>query len=91
VRRTNPIIKTTPEQRAALDAAVFTVITHGTLRGHGATNSEIVEWPAIQAMDLPDGKPKYRYVDGALQRLRRAKRIRVQGARWLLTPTTRRP
>ena len=82
--------KLTKDEIAALDASILKMIAeHPKIHG-GARLMDIASDRAVllQIGKLPSGKPGLRYIDGALQRLRRAGEIRTNPAatnRWIRT------
>lgn len=78
--------KLTDKQRNAVDKAVFNAIANmsqGVTRPPRA--ADIARTPAVRkAIDaLPKSKDAFRYLDNALQRLRKQCRIEViRGGRW---------
>lgn len=80
-------IATTKAQRDALDAAVFAAVVAGETK-----SSDLVQCGRVVAVlgSLPLGRSDMRYVDGALQRLRKARQIKAAGSRWFAAKRAKR-
>jgi hypothetical protein len=88
-RMTVTRILTNPQDRDRLDEAVRAFVACNPL----CRAAQIMRDDAVNEAlgHLPRGKPGYRYVDDALQRLKRAKRIECDGSYWSAAKTRRRP
>jgi hypothetical protein len=78
------MVTLTKDQIASLDGAVLKMIKEHPVINGGARTMDIVRDSAVmrQVGRLPAGKSDIRYVDGSLQRLRKASKITAAGNRW---------
>lgn len=78
-----------PTDYTTLDAAIMAAITagQGQVGFASIVGTRAVRDEARRLEDAHGHKPAFRFVDGRLQALRKAGRIRFSGAGWVATTT----